>query len=89
MRIINTRKGYVSPQYHILHDDSFATVVSAGVLWPHFTPLQWNTLLQTGYKQYLDPDFDRFGELFQAPPLTDEWLMGPECVLRAGTIITA
>jgi hypothetical protein len=74
-RILNTRTGYASPQYHVLlHDDSFTTVVSTGFSWPHFMPLQWNTLLQTGY--------ERSGQLLPAPMLADELLMGPERVLR-------
>jgi hypothetical protein len=81
-RILNTRTGYVSPQYHVLHDDSFTTVVSTGVNWPHCMPLQWHALLQTGYERYLDPDFDRTGQLLPAPMLADEWLTGPERVLR-------
>jgi hypothetical protein len=49
-RILNTRTGYVSPQYLVLYDDSFTTVVSTGVSWTHFMSLQWNTLLQSGYE---------------------------------------
>jgi hypothetical protein len=71
-RILNTRTGYVSPQYHVLHDDSFTTVVSMGVNWLHFMPLQWHALLQTGYERYLDPDFDRTGQPLPAPMLDDE-----------------
>jgi hypothetical protein len=71
-RILNTRTGYVSTQYQVLHDDSFTTVVSTGVSWTHFMPLQWNTLLQSGYERYLDPDYDRSGHLVPAPMLSDE-----------------
>jgi hypothetical protein len=45
-------------------------------------PLQWNTLLKTGYEWYLEPDFDRSGQLLPAPLLADESLMVPERVLR-------
>jgi hypothetical protein len=45
-------------------------------------PLQWHAILQTGYERYLDPDFDRTGQLLPAPMLADEWLTGPERVLR-------
>jgi hypothetical protein len=45
-------------------------------------PLQWNTLLQSGYERYLDQDFDRSGQPLPAPMLTDEWLTGPERALR-------
>jgi hypothetical protein len=70
-RILNTRTGYVSPQYHVLHDDSFTTVVSTGVPWTHVMPLQWNTLLQSGYERYLDLDYDRSGHLVPAPMLSE------------------
>jgi hypothetical protein len=45
-------------------------------------PLQWHALLQTGYERYLDPDFDRAGQLLPAPILADEWLTVPGRVLR-------
>jgi hypothetical protein len=44
-------------------------------------PLQWNTLLQSGYERYLEQDFDRSGQLLPAPMLADEWLTGPERTL--------
>jgi hypothetical protein len=81
-RILNTHTGYVSLQYHVLHDDLFTTVVSTEVPWSHFVPLQWNTFLQTGYERHLEPDFDWSGQLLPAPMLAGEWLMGPERVLR-------
>jgi hypothetical protein len=82
-RILNMRTGYVSPQYHVLHDDSFTTVVLTGVSWIHFMSLQWNTPLQSGYERYLDQDYDRSGHLVPAAPLFfDEWFTGPERALR-------
>jgi hypothetical protein len=81
-RILNTRTGYISPQYHVLHDNSFTTAVSTGVSWTHFMSLQWNTLLQSGYERYLDPYYDRSGHLVPAPMLSDEWRTGPERALR-------
>jgi hypothetical protein len=76
-QILNSRTGYVSPQYHILHDDSFNIVVSTGVPWPNFMPLRCNTLLQYGYERYLEPDFDRSGQPLSAPLLADDWITGP------------
>jgi hypothetical protein len=45
-------------------------------------PLKWNTPLPSGYEWYLEPYFDRFGQMLPAPMLANEWLMGTECVLR-------
>jgi hypothetical protein len=45
-------------------------------------PLQWNTLLQSGYERYLDQDFDWSGQPLPVPMLSDEWLTGMDRALR-------
>jgi hypothetical protein len=86
-RVLNTRTGYVSPHYHVLHDDSFSTVPSTGIPWTGFSPLAWHSLLLSGYEQYLDPNFDYYGRPIPPPMLNDEWSTGLErvCAINSKT----
>jgi hypothetical protein len=59
--VFNPRTGRVSPQYHIIFDDTFLTVpyMDAGTVPPH-----WEDLLQHSSKKATDKDFD----------LAQEWM---------------
>ena len=58
---LNTR--YISPQYHVVYDDDFTTVLSA---FDDTPPPNWEDLIQTSLDIYHDPDEE-------APLLHDDW----------------
>jgi hypothetical protein len=67
---LNLTASFISPQFHIVHDDLLATVTSH---WDDgkFDPDHWNTIIQSGQKCYCDPST-------HPPPLADEWLWPSE-----------
>jgi hypothetical protein len=67
---LNLTTGFISPQFHVVHDDLFATITS---YWDDgtFDPGHWNTIIQSGEEHYYDPST-------HPPPLTDEWLSPSE-----------
>ena len=50
--VLNPDTGHVSPQYHVIFDDTFATVFSDGA----FTDNVWNSLLVSNIERHPDAD---------------------------------
>ena len=78
-RILNLRSGFISPQYHVIYDDLFATVPNAesgGTLEPSLDGSFWRKLIATGYESLLIADDD--DPLLELHP---DWLTDAE--LRA------
>jgi hypothetical protein len=46
--VLNLRTGYITAQYHTVHDDLFSTVHNDGTALGFLTPKFWNGLLRTG-----------------------------------------
>ena len=73
--ILNPRTGNISPQYHLVHDDLFATVPNAegGVGFDlfQFNQTTWNRLVDVGHERHLD-------DTANPPSLSDEWLSDAE-----------
>ena len=82
--ILNLVTGHVSPQFHLVFDDLFATVATDGTHTDQFDAVSWSRLIESGY----EPDiwgFDRDddGRLLAEPPRFDEsWLTDNERRLR-------
>ena len=78
--ILNLVTGFVSPQFHLVFDDLFATVATDGLHADHFDAVSWSRLIESGY----EPDVwgierDADGRLLPAPPRLDEsWLSDHE-----------
>jgi hypothetical protein len=80
--VLNLRTGYITEQYHTVHDDLFSTVHNDGTALGLLTPEFWNGLLRTGLEDNVLADYDRAGNLIPPPPLQDEWLTGQERQVR-------
>jgi hypothetical protein len=69
--VLNLTTGFISPQFHVVHDDLFATVTSH---WDDgtFDPDRWNTIIQSGQERYCYPSTRRHASARQrelpAPP---------------------
>jgi hypothetical protein len=81
-RVLNLRTGYITAQYHTVHDDLFSTVHNDGTALGLLNPEFWNGLLRTGLEDNVVADYDRAGNLIPPPPLKDEWLTGQERQVR-------
>jgi hypothetical protein len=77
-RVLNLRTGYITAQYHTVHDDLLSTVHNDGTALGLLTPEFWNGLLRTGLEDNVVADYDRAGNLIRPPPLQDEWPTGQE-----------
>jgi hypothetical protein len=66
--VLNTQTGKISPQFHVIFDDKFATVHSL----PPDQPLteQWANIFRLGRECFLDIDYDANDNPI-LPPLTD------------------
>ena len=66
--VLNTETGKISPQFHVIFDDKFATVHSL----PPDQPLaeQWANIFRLGRECFLDIDYDENDNPI-LPPLTD------------------
>jgi hypothetical protein len=81
-RVLNLITGYITSQYHTVHDDLFSTVHSDGTALCLLTPEFWNSLIRTGLEDNVVANYDRAGNLIPPPPLQDEWLTGQERQVR-------
>jgi hypothetical protein len=81
-RVLNLRIGYITTQYHTVHDDLFSTVHNDGAALGLLTPKFWNGLLRTGLEDNVLADYDRARKLIPPPPLQNEWLTGQERQVR-------
>jgi hypothetical protein len=71
-RVLNIRTGYITAQYHTVHDDLFSTVHNDGTALGLLTPKFWNGLLRTGLEDNVVADYDQAGNFIPPPPLQDE-----------------
>jgi hypothetical protein len=64
--VLNPTTGAITPQYHVVFDDTFSTVFSDG----QFDELKWTSLLTTGYERnaILSPDSE--GHIHVPPDAT-------------------
>lgn len=82
-RILNPRTGYVSPQYHVVYDELFATV-SSSLLGDddYFDPQTWDTLVSFGHDNTLQDEDVRTAEdgsiLVPFQDWFDSWLSPDE-----------
>lgn len=74
--ILHQQTGHVSPQFHVVFDDLFSTVV-AGTGGPfdteRFDAASWSKLVSTGLERYLEQELDDDGKMLPLPPLQTEW----------------
>ena len=72
--VLNVKTGKISPQYHVIFDDKFATVNSL----PTEDSLseQWSKIFKLGREFYLDITYDCDGKIDTTdwPTLNKEWL---------------
>ena len=72
--VFNLRTGKILPQYHVIFDDTFDTVLSL----PSVESLdkKWRRLFKLGREFYLDEEYDTDGELKTShlPDLGLDWL---------------
>ena len=72
--VLNVVTGKISPQYHVVFDDTFSTVNSL----PHEDSIddQWTRIFKLEREFYLDIEYDEDGKLITSdwPPLSTEWL---------------
>ena len=73
IRNLNTE--YISPQWHVVYDELFTTVPSAGLTDRDLEAI-WVDLFQTSRDYYGDMDSDR--EEDRPPPLHEDWLTDAE-----------
>eukprot|EP00956_Cyclotella_meneghiniana_P016664 scaffold26464_cov80-Cyclotella_meneghiniana.AAC.2 len=69
--VLNPSTGYVSPQYHVIFDDKFASVASSqsSIDDLHIT---WSELFRTSRDFYLDPEEVESGDVIP-PQLSADW----------------
>ncbi len=74
--VFNPRTGWVSPQYHVVFDDTFSTVpyMDAGTVPPH-----WEDLLKHSSKKATDEEFS----------LAEDWMDSIEKMLGDQSNVTA
>ena len=85
--ILNTCTGSVTPQYHIVHDDWFATMLNAegggAVIETEQDVLEWKKLIKArAPEHYIEDEFDENGDPLLVPELHDEWLTEAEKAAR-------
>ena len=68
-RVLNLSTGKVSPQYHVVYDETFSTVFNVGLDLDRFSQDQWEGLISSGLEKTIEPeDFPSNGK----PPFA-EW----------------
>ena len=68
--VLNLKTGHVSPQYHVVFDDDFATVESLRLPGNHLDPTTWKHLCETSYESFADSERTaprHIAELFSKP----------------------
>jgi hypothetical protein len=70
--VLNPETGVVSPQYHVVFDERFSTVLSESEEFDHS---DWEKLFDIGYERYLDvhPDDEDSDVSIILPPDVDMW----------------
>ena len=72
-RILNLQTGYISPQYHVVYDEHFTTVMSSRFDYDKFDAATWASLIQSGYEKVLDPE-DVDGNVVPFSDWYDDWI---------------
>jgi hypothetical protein len=81
-RIKNTETGYVTPQFHVVYDETFSTVTSSAADSPDAERM-WVDLFTFGRDHYLPDDEELVDEGdFHWPKLTDDWLNAEQLASR-------
>ena len=72
--VLNVKTGKISPQYHVIFDDSFSTVTSLPLNGS--LSRQWDRLFKLGREFYLDEEMDSDGDPITShlPGLEQDWL---------------
>ena len=72
--VLNTSTGKISPQYHVVFDDKFATVNSLPT--EDSIDTQWKRIFKLRREFYLDIEYDSDGNIITSdwPKLDQEWL---------------
>ncbi|KAL7465136.1 hypothetical protein ACHAXS_005462, partial [Conticribra weissflogii] len=74
----NLSTGFISPQFHLVFDDKFKTVVGTAQNDDVVDEI-CNRLFETNRDWYVEDEYDDDGELiYSAPPLDEVWLTEPE-----------
>ena len=74
----NLSTGYISPQFHLVFDDKFETVVGTGRSDEVIDEI-CNSLFDTNRDWYSEDEYDEDGEpIYMAPPLDEVLLNEPE-----------
>jgi hypothetical protein len=85
-RVLNLNTGHISAQYHCVYDDTFSTV-SCPFGNPFdvdtFSEETWQRIIETGYERHVPIEFDARGRPLPLFELADDWLSGPERLLRS------
>jgi hypothetical protein len=79
--ILNLVSGMVTPQYHVVFDDFFTTVVNADnwmTLEDLEESIEWNGFLRMNLERYVDQEFDNRNQPLPLPELSDDWLIPEE-----------
>ena len=76
---LNTTTSSVTPQFHVVHDELFTTVVNHGL--EHLDEL-WNELCSISRENDWTPDIDEFGKDIPAPSVSIKWLDNAELIER-------
>ena len=76
--ILKTHTRSVTPQYHVIHDDWFATMPNAegggAVTETEQDALESRKLIKARTEHYIEEKFDENGDPLPVPELHDEWL---------------
>ena len=65
--VLNLESGYISPQFHVVHDDFFATVTSSPDSIPNFNSEVWRNLFGSATHYLSDDDYN-----YEAPNNIEE-----------------
>jgi hypothetical protein len=82
---LNLNTGFISDQYHCVHDDLFSSVPCpiGNPFDPEtFSQPSWAKIIESGYERHVPIDYNHLGRPIPLPPLSDEWLSGPQRLLR-------
>lgn len=79
--ILNITTGNISPQFHVVHDNLFSSVVNVGNSHSDDTVFiegHWGKLVASRNERYMEKNFDRDDKPILMSHLHDEWLTKKE-----------
>eukprot|EP00978_Attheya_sp_CCMP212_P032777 scaffold129482_cov68-Attheya_sp.AAC.1 len=73
--IKNNKTGYISPQFHVIHDNWFETVPNTGQgeMIGGVPDNVWSELIETSHDRYVVDEVDEAGNPLPLPPLHPDW----------------